>query len=1063
MRKNLWFILKFLLVVNLAATVFLPNLAIAKLGSQENITSLNAAELENQDQTAKNLLEEAISNLKQLPYPEGDETPLTDDRIKLSILSLEKAVDGTFEIGNKVSSDTVFEESSQAIEGLNFYINNPNIPNEYKGKIEIILDKIVEANRIVANDLLNNLDGDIEDYPQKYKSQLKNAFHFYDKGMEFSNDHNQKQKVHFFQKAWLGANAILKEREETTDRDADGIDDAIEKKLGLKTNKEDSDHDGLADGYELYVTFTDPLKKDSDSNGIDDGDEDIDKDGLSNIEEQSHKTNPWAEDSDFDGLDDAFELKEFNSNPLLQDSDHDGLDDESEYRLGMDPTNSDTDGDGILDGLEEYTHEINDPETNVELDITGEGDLAKSIQIDDVSEESIFEEMDALVSKPVNIEVREDFSTATLKIPFDESKIPNGDVDNVKMFYFNEESMTFVPLNNQGVDVENGYVWGETDHFSTYVLFYVPTWQTKWEAPLETGDNRGGDGEELKNIDLMFVLDSSGSMYDNDPSGYRKIASKSFVDALIEGDRAGVVDFDYTAKLLQPLTSDLNAVKSSIDRIDSSGGTDIGAGVRTANNHLIQNSSDDNIKMEILLTDGEGSYSSSLTTQAKENNIIIYTVGLGSGVDANLLSSIAQGTGGQYFPVSSAEDLPSVFSRISGEVGDAVDTDGDGIPDNVELNGWRDGSGKLHFTLPDNPDTDGDGLLDGEEGGTIKLTGVYGEYYLTTSDPNKWDTDGDGLSDYEEKNGGSSEYYTDTDFDGINDNDDDNPLTYDFVDTATEIAKLTGYFAKGLGLGVKDAGLDAWEAITHPVQTGEAIYQVSKLLAMYHITKDPSYLQPLIDAFGQELEEEIDKWNEGDRYERAEQIGYNISGLLLSAIGTKGIDKVLKLLKAAPDIPNLPDLPSYADEMVEWTKEYDVWSLASLTRGKEIDEFLGNNLGITFPVVDKLDNRILTSIKSLDPRSATYTDSPKRMYDRIVEDLKKLDQFTEASKNVTLYDGTKTFSSVTTRSYDKKVLQVVLPDHELTDAQAEYITAAKEYAETLNNFKDVELQVTILK
>jgi Mg-chelatase subunit ChlD len=160
-----------------------------------------------------------------------------------------------------------------------------------------------------------------------------------------------------------------------------------------------------------------------------------------------------------------------------------------------------------------------------------------------------------------------------------------------------------------------------------------------------------------------FVIDSSGSMNWNDPQNYRLTAAKSFVDALIQGDRAGVADFDSYGSLYQSLTADFSGVKNQIDRIDASGGTNIGAGVSIANRELINNSSDERVKIEIVLTDGEGSYSPHLTTEAKENNITIYTIGLGSSIDETLLRNIATETGGQYYSVSSAEQLP-IYSRI---------------------------------------------------------------------------------------------------------------------------------------------------------------------------------------------------------------------------------------------------------------------------------------------------------------------------------------------------------------------------------------------------------------
>jgi hypothetical protein len=57
-------------------------------------------------------------------------------------------------------------------------------------------------------------------------------------------------------------------------------------------------------------------------------------------------------------------------------------------------------------------------------------------------------------------------------------------------------------------------------------------------------------------MDLMLVLDSSESLRKNDPDDLRQRAVSEFVSSLPQGVniRLGLVDFDHTAKLLQPLT-----------------------------------------------------------------------------------------------------------------------------------------------------------------------------------------------------------------------------------------------------------------------------------------------------------------------------------------------------------------------------------------------------------------------------------------------------------------------------------------------------------------------------
>jgi hypothetical protein len=71
-----------------------------------------------------------------------------------------------------------------------------------------------------------------------------------------------------------------------------------------------------------------------------------------------------------------------------------------------------------------------------------------------------------------------------------------------------------------------------------------------------------------------------------------------------------------------------------------------------------------------------------------------------------------------------------------------VDSDGDGIRDNIEVQGFLDKNGRRWYLNPKNPDTNGDGHSDGEE--CAPLVG------LTTLDPATvvdCDSDGDGVPD----------------------------------------------------------------------------------------------------------------------------------------------------------------------------------------------------------------------------------------------------------------------------------------------------------------------------
>ena len=114
----------------------------------------------------------------------------------------------------------------------------------------------------------------------------------------------------------------------------------------------DSDGDGLPDAWEkLY--FPNDLGKLS-------GAGDYDKDGLTDKGEYQRNSDPTQPDTDGDGLGDLIETgtgkfvsaTDTGSNPTKADSDGDGVPDGQEIKLGTNPNKADTDGDGFGDAEE---------------------------------------------------------------------------------------------------------------------------------------------------------------------------------------------------------------------------------------------------------------------------------------------------------------------------------------------------------------------------------------------------------------------------------------------------------------------------------------------------------------------------------------------------------------------------------------------------------------------------------------------------------------------------------------------------------------------------------------
>lgn len=117
----------------------------------------------------------------------------------------------------------------------------------------------------------------------------------------------------------------------------------------------DQDNDGLSDSQE-NASCTDPDDADSDDDGIPDGIEDANRNGVFDTGE----TDPCDADTDDDSMPDGWEVNYgLNPNDDMDadiDSDGDGLTNLEEFYLGREPNDSDTDDDGLLDGIEDENH-----------------------------------------------------------------------------------------------------------------------------------------------------------------------------------------------------------------------------------------------------------------------------------------------------------------------------------------------------------------------------------------------------------------------------------------------------------------------------------------------------------------------------------------------------------------------------------------------------------------------------------------------------------------------------------------------------------------------------------
>jgi len=184
--------------------------------------------------------------------------------------------------------------------------------------------------------------------------------------------------------------------------------------------------------------------------------------------------------------------------------------------------------------------------------------------------------------------------------------------------------------------------------------------------------------EEVSQLDVMIVLDNSGSMKKNDPmflAGsvvYNILQSKEDINI-------GLVIFDTNPKLeVDLLSSNVSNILKSMDSMDYRGlYSDTPAAVEMALYELKVNARPDSEKIIILMTDGivdtgnkqmdqEKWYwlRDNLMLESKRLGIKIFGIAFNSMADFRLLQTLALNTGGDYFRVESTDESKDTFNKI---------------------------------------------------------------------------------------------------------------------------------------------------------------------------------------------------------------------------------------------------------------------------------------------------------------------------------------------------------------------------------------------------------------
>jgi Ca-activated chloride channel family protein len=184
--------------------------------------------------------------------------------------------------------------------------------------------------------------------------------------------------------------------------------------------------------------------------------------------------------------------------------------------------------------------------------------------------------------------------------------------------------------------------------------------------------------------DFVLTIDVSSSMSADDFSPSRIEAAKNsamfFVNNISNDVGVGVVSFAGTTFVDRKITEKDDELRQTIENLDIKevGGTNLGGALVSATNLLL---SSHKYRVIILLTDGRGNVGVTIDEAidyAKKNDIIVYTIGIGTGEGGNFteggltstldevtLKRIADELRGKYYRAENEEELNNAYSEIA--------------------------------------------------------------------------------------------------------------------------------------------------------------------------------------------------------------------------------------------------------------------------------------------------------------------------------------------------------------------------------------------------------------
>ena len=173
-------------------------------------------------------------------------------------------------------------------------------------------------------------------------------------------------------------------------------------------------------------------------------------------------------------------------------------------------------------------------------------------------------------------------------------------------------------------------------------------------------------------VNLILVIDESGSMNERGKMTYAKKAAKNMINNLNSNDRVGVIAYSDYARVVSPLErlKNKSKLKRRIDQIYPTNATNLSAGLVDGIRELKYEDDYRRINKVILLSDGLANrgvtdiYSlSKIASRASSEGVYITTMGLGVHFDEDLMATVAEYGAGNYYFIESPNQIAYIFDK----------------------------------------------------------------------------------------------------------------------------------------------------------------------------------------------------------------------------------------------------------------------------------------------------------------------------------------------------------------------------------------------------------------